>query len=365
MPETALPISRNLLLLQVENLTVHFEVAGIMVKALDAFTLNLSHRCQTAVIGETGCGKSVLAAAVAGLLPANARTGGRICWQNQPLDAVLARKLRGKNLVLLPQNPLGSLNPVLSIGSQLDEAVRRNHPALSAKDIHMRSQDLLAKVSLPEPRRLYRTYPHQLSGGMAQRVLLAAAMAGAPQLLIADEPTKGLDPVSRDHNLALLHRFLDGTALLLITHDLAVAATCGNLTVMYAGELVETGGSSEILQYPRHPYTRQLIQSHPAQGLIPLSGSCPNLTALPASAAAGPKPAPPLPDRPSRPGRQRQQEGAMSFCLSWSMFPSIIKTPGRSAGRSAPSTISAWKFPPASAPASWVRAAAANPPWPG
>jgi peptide/nickel transport system ATP-binding protein len=270
------------MLLRINKLQVSFAVGSLSIQAVHTVNINFSKKSKTAIIGETGCGKSVLAAAVAGILPANAGMQGQVIWENTPLSKQLLPDIRGKDLSLIPQNPLGSLNPVLTAGFQVSESVRRANPCCNKELVYNQVLDLFHAAGFANPKAIYQTYPHQLSGGMAQRVLLAAAMAGRPKLIIADEPTKGLDLETRNQNVLLLHQIFESSALLLITHDIEVAATCSLIVVMYAGEIVETGQAEELLTTPLHPYTLQLLTSHPARGLTPIPGSPPNMSSLPA-----------------------------------------------------------------------------------
>lgn len=270
------------MLLSIDNIQVSFTVGSLAVQAVHSVSMSLAHQSKTAIIGETGCGKSVLAAAVAGILPDNAAAQGLLTWEGMPLSQQLLLDIRGKDLSLIPQNPLGSLNPVLTAGFQVSESILRANPSQTKALVYNQVLDLFHAAGFVKPQTIYHSYPHQLSGGMAQRVLLAAAMASRPKLLIADEPTKGLDLDIRNENVLLLHQIFENSALLLITHDIAVAATCSVITVMYAGEIVETGSSEQILTTPLHPYTMQLLNSHPSRGLVPIPGSPPAMSYLPA-----------------------------------------------------------------------------------
>ncbi|WP_371366802.1 Oligopeptide transport ATP-binding protein OppD [Sporomusa rhizae] len=270
------------MLLNLDKLQVYFTVGRSVLQAVNEVDLSITERTKTAIIGETGCGKSVLAAAIAGILPDNAQASGTITWENTLLSPKLLRTIRGKELTLVPQNPLGSLNPVLTAGCQVSETLARIKPELTSAERYHNTLELFGTVGLAQPGTVYRAYPHQLSGGMAQRVLLAATIAGTPKLVIADEPTKGLDINTRNQNVLLMHQVFAASALLLITHDIEVAATCNSLIVMYAGELVEAGSAKEVLKDPLHPYTCQLLHSHPSHGLTPIPGLPPDLTSLPA-----------------------------------------------------------------------------------
>ncbi len=263
--------------LRISDLEVSFRSGGREIRVLDGVSIDLEKGRRLALLGETGCGKSVLASAIFGLLPANASVKGNIrgLGNENLLNASPKQlnRLRGRSMVLIPQNPKGSLNPGFRVQRQVAEAVRL---ASGKKDqgttMEKRVLDLLCKTGFDNPERVARMYPHQLSGGMAQRVLLAAGIAGDPELAVADEPTKGLDPESVEQCLELFKHCFDHAALLLITHDLLAAAACHRAAVMYAGEIVEQGPAREVLETPLHPYTRGLVNAHPSKGLHPIFG---------------------------------------------------------------------------------------------
>ncbi|NLC07476.1 MAG: ABC transporter ATP-binding protein [Syntrophomonadaceae bacterium] len=267
-------------LLKVQELQIVFPAPGQPVKALNTVSFDLKANSKVAILGESGSGKSVLSLAIFRLLPPGTLVQGKIFYAGTDLlrlsDKAMAG-LRGQDLVLIPQNPLDCLNPVLSIGYQVDEAVRRC--GLAEKKLRKaRVLELLEKVGLPVPSTLIHRYPHELSGGMAQRVLLAIGLAGNPRLVVADEPTRGLDMALRDKYLDLITSLYRDCALLLITHDLDVAARCDEVMVMYAGEIVEAGPQASILNTPQHPYTAGLLAAHPDQGMTPIPGLSPSLT---------------------------------------------------------------------------------------
>lgn len=275
---------KNDVTLRIINLKVVFHGGRNELPAVDRVSLDLKRAHHTALLGETGCGKSVLALAVFGLLPAEAFVSGHIrgfghedilSLPPKPLNA-----LRGRTMVLIPQNPQGSLNPVFRVGDQLAEAIRLVSGERPPK-IRAAALELLSRTGFCEPDRVARLYPHQLSGGMAQRVLLAVGLAGAPELVIADEPTKGLDDETANRCLGLLTQCFEKAALLLITHDLDVAAVCDEAALMYAGEIVERGPADRVLSEPRHPYTIGLVSAQPANGLHPIPGSAPGLSEIP------------------------------------------------------------------------------------
>jgi peptide/nickel transport system ATP-binding protein len=300
--------------LSIRRLTVEFPSPAGWLKVVQNLSLDLAAGEHTALLGETGCGKSVLAAAVFGLLPPHARTAGTVSGLGSEnlltLTDRLLNRLRGRDMVLIPQNPHGSLNPVFRVVRQLAESIRLSagrsvtsvpdQPAdlsqegsrnrLPARIIALASRrgrgsnpvrretprDLLAKVGFDAPELVERMFPHQLSGGMAQRVLSAAGLAASPQVVFADEPTKGLDSAVRNHCLELLRSRFGKCALVLITHDLKAAVGCERVAVMYAGEIVEICPGGKLLSEARHPYTQGLIAAHPAFGMIPIPGSPPS-----------------------------------------------------------------------------------------
>ena len=224
------------------------------------------------LVGESGCGKSLTVLSLLGLLPHGsvAKTGGEITFDGQVLgpDPRSWRGVRGARIGFVPQDPMTGLNPVFSVGEQVAEAVRL-HEELSRSGARDRACELLGQVGIPAPLERYDAYPHQLSGGQRQRVLIAIALAGDPELLIADEPTTALDVTVQAQVLRLLTRLRQdrALALLFITHDLAVVAqTCEQLAILYAGQVVESGPCQTVLRSPAHPYTRGLLASMPGVG---------------------------------------------------------------------------------------------------
>lgn len=270
--------------LRIENLKVVFRSGGLELPAVDRVSLDLKPSKRTALLGETGCGKSVLGLAVFGLLPANALVSG--CVRGFGHENLLAlppkrlNALRGRAMVLIPQNPHGSLNPVLRVKRQLAEAIRLVFPERSVKT-GAAVLELLSRTGFRDSGKVADLYPHQLSGGMAQRVLVAVGMAGTPELVVADEPTKGLAAETANRCLRLLTRCFETAALLLITHDLNAAAACDEAAIMYAGEIVEQGSAGKVLAEPCHPYAAGLMQAHPEKGLHPIPGSAPGLANIP------------------------------------------------------------------------------------
>ena len=233
------------------------------------------------LVGESGAGKSMLGRAVLGLLPANAViTAGTILFEGRDLVAMPEperRGLLGRRIALIPQDPMTSLNPVKRVGGQI-AALLRHHLALARRDALARAEELLAEVAIREPRRVLELYPHEISGGMRQRVLIAMAFACDPSLVIADEPTTALDVTVQRQVLQLVERLRQrhGAAILFVTHDLGVVAKiCRTMTVLHAGRVLEDGETTEVLAKPRHPYTRALLAAtpradRPAEALRPV-----------------------------------------------------------------------------------------------
>jgi peptide/nickel transport system ATP-binding protein len=272
--------------LEIEDLRVSFASDGGVVRALRGVDLAVADGEMVGLVGETGCGKSVTGLAVLGLVPPPGRIeAGRIRFDGEDLLAKSPnemRRIRGRRIGTVFQDPSAALNPVFRIGAQI-ELVLRAHDAVPAREVAARIHALLADVGLPETERVARSYPHQLSGGMQQRVVIAMALACGPSLLIADEPTTALDVTVQDQILELLVELKRrrSLAVLLITHDLAVVArTCERIAVLYAGRVVEEGPSEAVLRSPKHPYTQGILAALPAperrrKGLVAIAGSVP------------------------------------------------------------------------------------------
>jgi len=257
-------------LLSVRNLAVTFVVRGQpAVRAVDEVSFDIRPGQYVGLVGESGSGKSVSALAVLGLLPSRGvQVSGNVLYRGTDLltqsDAEM-RKLRGREIAMVFQDPMSSLNPVVPVGVQVTEVIRRHEHADKA-EARDRAESLLRKVGIPDPGRRLREYPHQLSGGMRQRVLIAIALACSPKLLIADEPTTALDVTIQAQVLEVLRELVADTdaALLLITHDLGVVAgLCDDVNVMYAGRVVESSSRNQLFAAPRHPYTGGLLASIP------------------------------------------------------------------------------------------------------
>ncbi|RRZ91577.1 ABC transporter ATP-binding protein [Erwinia sp. 198] len=253
--------------LALRQLNVRFK--GSPVSVLDDISLQVEAGETLALVGESGCGKSITSLALMGLLPDSAEiVRGEIAFLNRPLQTLNARdyaNIRGNELAMIFQEPMTSLNPAFTLGDQLSEAVLRHH-AVSRREAMAVALAILEKVQIPAAQMRLKAYPHQLSGGMRQRVMIAMALINRPKLLIADEPTTALDVTIQAQILALLNSLQKetGTAVLMITHDLAVVAEVAQrVAVMYAGQVVETGDVAEIFRDPQHPYTIGLMGSIP------------------------------------------------------------------------------------------------------
>ncbi|MBL1065393.1 ABC transporter ATP-binding protein [Streptomyces sp. 7-21] len=275
-------------LLSVDELTVTFAPRGgrgAPVRAVDGVSFTITEGQVTGLVGESGCGKSVTSLALMGLLPSKGVTvGGRADFAGTDLLSLRRnelRDMRGTQLAMIFQDPLSSLNPVVPIGVQVAEILTR-HRGLRGSAARAEAATLLDRVGIPDPTRRLREYPHQLSGGMRQRALIAMAVACAPRLLIADEPTTALDVTIQAQILELLRELVDqqGTALLMITHDLGVVAgLCDTVNVLYAGKVVETAERRPLFAAPAHPYAHGLLGSIPrldaprGEPLNPVRGS--------------------------------------------------------------------------------------------
>ena len=259
-------------LLEVENLQTHFRTPDGVNRAVDGVSFHVDDGETLAVVGESGCGKSVTANSILRLIPEPpGRIAGKIRFQGRDLLALpesAMRKVRGNDIGMIFQEPMTSLNPVLSIARQLGETLRL-HEGLDGKAAEARAIEMLELVGIPEPRRRIGNYPHQLSGGMRQRVMIAMALACNPKLLIADEPTTALDVTIQAQILDLMAdlKRRTGAAIVLITHDLGVVAEVAQrVMVMYAGRKVEQAPVAALFRSPRHPYTRGLIGAVPKLG---------------------------------------------------------------------------------------------------
>ncbi|KAF1021729.1 MAG: Dipeptide transport ATP-binding protein DppD [Paracidovorax wautersii] len=284
------------IVLAAQNLGIAFRRQGRWLEAVSGFDLTVRSGETVALVGESGCGKSITALALTGLLPDAARIiSGRIELLGEPVSAHTEtqwRGLRGRRIAMIFQDPMSALNPVLTVGEQLIEAIL-SHRTIGRAAARAEATLLLAQVQLPDPAARLDDYPHQLSGGMRQRVLIAMAISNRPEVLIADEPTTALDATVQAEILTLLREIQHQTrmALVLITHDLPlVARWADRAVVMYAGRKVEERDASALLQRPLHPYTQALIRARPERR--PRHGARQRLTEIPglvpALGAAGP-----------------------------------------------------------------------------
>lgn len=257
--------------LQIKNLKTSFFLEQGELKAVNNVSFKLSKGETLGIVGESGCGKSVTALSVMRLIqePPGKIVGGEIFYQGKdllklPIDQM--RHIRGNKVSMIFQEPMTSLNPVFTIGNQIEEAIEL-HQDLSAKEVKNKAIEMLKLVGIPSPERRIKDYPHQLSGGMRQRVMIAMALSCEPEILIADEPTTALDVTIQAQILDLLRKLQDefGMAIMLITHDLGIVAEIADrVIVMYAGKIVEEADIEEIFELPLHPYTIGLLKSIPS-----------------------------------------------------------------------------------------------------
>jgi peptide/nickel transport system ATP-binding protein len=288
-------------LLEVEDLVVHFETDDGLVKAVDGISYSVERGQTLGIVGESGSGKSVSSLTVMGLTRArSARISGKVRFQGEDLlgasDEAL-REIRGGDIAMIFQDPLSSLHPFYKIGTQIAEAVRA-HREVSKAQAWDRAVEMLNLVGIPEPRKRADAYPHEFSGGMRQRAMIAMALANDPKLLIADEPTTALDVTVQAQILELIERLQSefDTAVVVITHDLGVVAEMADdIAVMYAGRIVERASADKIFAAPEHPYTWGLLSSIPrldsprGTELVPISGRPPSLITLPGGCSFHPR----------------------------------------------------------------------------
>lgn len=268
------------MLLEVVNLMTHFRTEDGIVRAVDGVSFSVGEGKTLGIVGESGCGKSVTALSLLGLLPPAAfHPAGRVSFRGRDLLSLGAegmREVRGNEIGMIFQEPMTSLNPVYRVGFQVAEAIFAHRPRLTRAQVRERVMEILRQVGFPDPAHHYDDYPHELSGGMRQRIMIAMALACHPGLLIADEPTTALDVTIQAQILDLIHRLRRemGMTVLLITHDLGVVAeNVDDVMVMYAGRAVEKAPVGELFRNPLHPYTRGLLASMPsAQDTGPLKG---------------------------------------------------------------------------------------------
>jgi peptide/nickel transport system ATP-binding protein len=287
-------------LLEIRDLMVSFGSGTNTVHAVRGVSLAVERGEMMGIVGESGCGKSVTARAVLKLIePPGRITNGSVLFEGRDLLSIPAeelREVRGKRISMIFQDPTKSLNPVLTVGQQIG-AVIAAHQRLSRDESRSRALRLLADVGIPDPERRVGQYPHEFSGGMRQRVMIAMALANQPSMIIADEPTTALDVTIQAQILDLLRRINQdsNTSLIFISHNLGVIAElCHRVAVFYAGRVVESGTTEDVFKNPQHPYTRALLGSLPAPGaggqrLTPVAGSPPVLNELPRGCAFAPR----------------------------------------------------------------------------
>lgn len=276
-------------LLQVQDLKVHFYTLHGVVHALERVSFDLNRQETLGLAGETGCGKSVTARSILRLIdPPGQILKGRIIFEGQDLlslDEAAMRKIRGGEISMIMQEPKMSLNPVIRVGDQIAETLIIHDHSLNRRSARKQAAEMMAQLGIPDPIRMSRRYPHELSGGMCQRIMIAMMLVTSPKLLIADEPTSALDVTIQAQILELIQKLIREikTSVLLITHDLGVMAeTCDRVAIMYAGDMVEMGSVRSVLKDPQHPYTRGLLQTvpdkaNPEQPLFSIKGNVPSL----------------------------------------------------------------------------------------
>jgi peptide/nickel transport system ATP-binding protein len=276
--------------LSVDNLSVEFRTRGGIVKALERVNFNINKGEMVAIVGESGSGKSVTAYTVMGILDAAGRvsqgtaTFGGLDLLNTPENVL--RDIRGREISMIFQNPRVALNPIRRVGDQIADVLLQ-HGNVTRREAPQRAIEMLMKVRIPDPQRRARAYPFELSGGMCQRIMIAIALACSPKLLIADEPTTGLDVTTQAAIMDLIAELgaEQGMSTLLITHDLGMAAEyCDHIVVMHAGHIVEAAPTIELFHHPRHPYTAKLIAATPKpsvslKDLAAIPGNLPDLRA--------------------------------------------------------------------------------------
>jgi peptide/nickel transport system ATP-binding protein len=287
-------------LLEVKNLVVEFPNRRGTLRALDGISFDIAPGEILGVVGESGAGKSLTGASIIGLLePPGRIASGQISLQGQRIDNLpyeQMRHIRGRKIGAIFQDPLTSLNPLYSIGRQLVETIQTHLP-INAVEARQRAIDLLKDTGIPAAEQRIDHYPHQFSGGMRQRVVIALALAAEPQLIVADEPTTALDVSIQAQIISLLKNICKsrGAAVMLITHDMGVIAeTCDRVAVMYAGRIVEIGPVHEVINHPAHPYTAGLMAAIPdmtidRDKLHQIEGTMPRLNAIPAGCAFNPR----------------------------------------------------------------------------
>jgi oligopeptide/dipeptide ABC transporter ATP-binding protein len=287
-------------LLQVNDLHVQIASRRGIVRAVDGVSLEVPAGEAVGLVGESGSGKSMTLRAILGVLPPEARvTAGQVLLDGADLAQLSnseLNKIRGPKIAMIFQEPMSALNPVMRVGHQIAEGPQV-HLGMNRRQAAERALELMRRVGIPDPERRYRSFPHEFSGGMRQRVMIAIALSCEPSLILCDEPTTALDVTIQDQILRLLARLCreSGTSLVFVTHDLPVVAqVCHQLAVMYAGQIVERGSVEEVLTQPCHPYTLGLVRSapdvdHPRSSLVAIPGAPPSLVSPPAGCRFHPR----------------------------------------------------------------------------
>ncbi|GGW67769.1 ABC transporter ATP-binding protein [Streptomyces caelestis] len=300
-PDTVVPSVDDDVFLSVRDLRIHFNTDDGLVKSVDGVSFDVRKGKTLGIVGESGSGKSVTSLGVMGLhRSANAKVSGEVWLDGQELigaDPDAVRRLRGRKMAMIFQDPLSAMHPYYTVGQQIVEAYRVHHD-VSKKAAKQRAVEMLDRVGIPEPAKRVDGYPHEFSGGMRQRAMIAMALVNNPELLIADEPTTALDVTVQAQILDLIHDLQKefGSAVIMITHDLGVVAEMADdLLVMYGGRCVERGPAEAVFSEPRHPYTWGLLGSMPrldreeTDRLIPIKGAPPSLINLPSGCAFHPR----------------------------------------------------------------------------
>ncbi|KUM67538.1 ABC transporter ATP-binding protein [Streptomyces sp. ISL-22] len=300
-PAVAAPSDTDDAFLSVRDLRIHFETDDGLVKSVDGVSFDVKRGRTLGIVGESGSGKSVTSLGVMGLhRSARAKVSGEVWLDGQELiaaDPDDVRRLRGRKMAMIFQDPLSAMHPYYTVGQQIVEAYRVHH-SVSKKVAKQRAVEMLDRVGIPEPAKRVDGYPHEFSGGMRQRAMIAMALVNNPELLIADEPTTALDVTVQAQILDLIRDLQKefGSAVIMITHDLGVVAEMADdLLVMYGGRCVERGPADEVFSEPRHPYTWGLLGSMPrldrdqTDRLIPIKGAPPSLINVPSGCAFNPR----------------------------------------------------------------------------
>lgn len=298
-------------LVDVRHLTVDLPTERGWIRPLDDVSFTLDAGESLGMVGESGSGKTMLGLSLIGLLPPAARVSGEILLRPRDVansnpsripatDLIKApprdlRSVRGRDMAMIFQEPMTALNPLMRVGTQIEEAIALHDPACSARDARRRTVEVLARAAVAEPERIASQFPHQLSGGLRQRAMIAMAISAQPRLLIADEPTTALDPTVQKQILELLAQLQRdlGLAMIFISHDLAVVASLAHrIAVMYTGRIIEQGTALQIVRSASHPYTAGLLRAMPQmhrETLRPIPGSVPPLNDLPPGCTFGPR----------------------------------------------------------------------------